>query len=359
MKSSYRIFSVFGISVELHSTFVLFLLLLLFFAGAKSFLIILAWFFFVFAHEMSHSLVAKRSGVAVDKIYLTFFGGVANVAVPENPRLELKIALAGPLLNFSVVFVSLSLLWGLGFDVFDYGGLVSGGVGFDIGKILLSILYINLVLGLFNILPGFPMDGGRILRSVLALRMDYFKATRLAVGVGQYLIFPLMFLAGVWLGNVFLIFIPILLFFVSGNELRMLKLKGVFNKLSCGELARKDFVYVNKNTSIADFVDGVAEPNRRRYVVVDESGRVYGILDLRALSDARGRGVSGRVVGDYANPSFAVVEADAVVPDILGKILNSDFLLVVDSGRVVGYTSASLLFDSVPYFSVKSVLGRR
>ncbi len=167
----------FGVPIRVHPTF----LWLLFFLALISGLEAVAWAFVVFTfvvlHELCHSLVARAYGIPVHDITLLPMGGVARLgAMPEDPQTELRIAVAGPLFNFAVAAVAFALL------------TLAGGSGLPgpLAGLLTIVLIVNLWMGLFNLLPAFPMDGGRVLRAYLTTRMGHLEATHVAARIGRW-----------------------------------------------------------------------------------------------------------------------------------------------------------------------------
>lgn len=180
----------FGIRIRLHPTFIWLLIILFLVGGPGSVAWVLLVFTFVVLHELSHSLVAKAHGVPVRDITLLPIGGVARLgAMPEEPRTEFMISIAGPALNFAIVglvyLLAMVTPWGLStVEVVKVGGVAF----YSESRTLLGmILVINLVLGTFNLLPAFPMDGGRLFRAYLASKRGYLEATRIAARVGRWI----------------------------------------------------------------------------------------------------------------------------------------------------------------------------
>jgi Zn-dependent protease len=181
MFASWKLGRVAGIDVYLHPTFLLVLLPTFSFGGP---LTILCVFGCVLLHEFGHALMARRFGIETEDITLYPIGGVARLRrLPRAPGAELLIALAGPAVNFAIVGV-LTVLSLLGVDA-----LVAGTtVGFMLGELLfIKLLFINLVLGLFNLIPAFPMDGGRVLRALLSGWLGRAQATSIAATIGRTL----------------------------------------------------------------------------------------------------------------------------------------------------------------------------
>ena len=183
---SFRIGRIAGIDISVHVTFLLLLAFCLF-QGVGVALFVATLFGCILLHELGHALTARAFGIGTRGIVLLPIGGVAKLErMPRNPKHELLVALAGPAVNFVLAGLLCALLFlanseiALGFDVFQSG-------------FLSMLLGANIFLGLFNLLPAFPMDGGRVLRAILAMRMDYLQATLTAAAVGK--VFAAIFFA--------------------------------------------------------------------------------------------------------------------------------------------------------------------
>ena len=210
---SFHLFTAFGIPIKAHWSF---LLLVYFFASqlvdmgkssqgsalpmpqdfATGLLFVVCAMVCLLLHELGHSLTARRYGIKTREIKMFFLGGVAMIErSPREPRQELIITIAGPLVNFVIAAILFPLLLLFSNDQSAAEQPMAYGL-------LAFLLAINLVFGLFNLLPGFPMDGGRILRALLAMKLPYLKATHIAVRVGQYVGVGLICLAvmGEWGG---------------------------------------------------------------------------------------------------------------------------------------------------------------
>ena len=224
MSRSLRIARLFDIDIRIHVTF--FLLPIIvggfyfhqygFLVGLRAFFLIPALFVCVLGHELCHSLVAKRFAVRVPEITLYFIGGVASMhRIPRQPKKEFLIAVVGPLFNFALAAaVYFPLYFWLGPENLYRPSLDSWP------GTLANLFWINPLLGLFNLVPAFPMDGGRMLRSGLAFRMDYLKATRISVYLGHG--FAILFLLlGLWERHWMLVFIAFFVYAGASDELRM------------------------------------------------------------------------------------------------------------------------------------------
>jgi Zn-dependent protease len=223
MRWSFKLFRVFGIQLAVHVTF---LLLLAYWAeqgyqegratGAFwSTLLILAIFTCVVLHELGHSLTARRFGVGVRRILLMPIGGMAEFdSIPREPRKELLITAAGPAVNF--------VLAGLLYLAVDRSsGLPNDALPVSLGELGWCLLYWNLGMGLFNLVPVFPMDGGRILRALLALKFPYLKATYVAATIGKVLS-AIAVLAAFYYGHYLVAALFLFIFFAGEAEYRAL-----------------------------------------------------------------------------------------------------------------------------------------
>ncbi len=207
MRMSWKLGRVAGIDLFLHPTFLLILIPGL--TGGLSPLFIVALFGCVVLHELGHALMARRFGIETLDITLYPIGGVARLRrMPRAPGAELLIALAGPAVNFAIVAGL------LGLELLGIGGLESD---LQLGGFLASLMLVNLVLGLFNLIPAFPMDGGRVLRALLTGWVGRVRATTIAATIGRAL--ALAF--GVYSllhGNLFQVALAAFIYFVAGAE---------------------------------------------------------------------------------------------------------------------------------------------
>lgn len=220
MRFTLKVATFFNIPLRVHITFPLILLLF----GIEGWAhggwrdavwgmwFVLLIFACVVLHEMGHSLQARRYGVVVRDIVLLPIGGMARAErIPESPREEIVVAISGPLVNFTIAGIIALARWLLGLPLLAEDDFVS------------NLLIVNLALGIFNLVPAFPMDGGRILRGLLAMWMPYLKATRIAKDVGL-LIALLFILAGfVYIELSMLPLIAVFIFFGAISEEKMIR----------------------------------------------------------------------------------------------------------------------------------------
>src|SRR5208337_2826826 len=188
MKLTFKIGSVWGIPIELHLTFILLILgvlgLAVYYNQIYAFILIAFLFVFVLFHELAHSVVARRYKIVVRKIVLYPIGGVSEIEeIPENPQIEWRMAAAGPLtsLILGAALIGVNYVLPVKIPLFP----AVSAVLFSTGNILLDLGYLNLLLGAFNLIPAFPMDGGRVFRALLAERMKFTDATKYASYIGR------------------------------------------------------------------------------------------------------------------------------------------------------------------------------
>jgi Zn-dependent protease/predicted transcriptional regulator len=289
MKWSLKIGRYAGIDVYMHVTFLLLIgwVALMHWRQGQSIaaalagvIFILAVFFCVVLHEFGHALTARRYGIQTRDITLLPIGGVARLErMPTDPLQELWVALAGPAVNVviaAVLFVWLKL--SASFEPMQMLTLTTG-------PFLERILAVNLFLVAFNMIPAFPMDGGRVLRAILATRKDYVRATQIAASIGQGI--------AVFFGIVGLFYNPLLLFIAlfvwigAAQEAGLAQIQSAIGGIPVQQAMLTDFRTLNKNDSLDRAIELTLAGSQKDFPVVD-NGRIEGILTqtdlLKALS---------------------------------------------------------------------------
>jgi Zn-dependent protease len=223
---------IFGIPIRLHFTMVLVPFLTFNWMPVSGVVGVLVWasivvliFGSVLLHELGHALMARRFGISTQDIVLTPIGGMARVVrMPSNPKQEIAIAVAGPIVSL--------LLGGMAFAAIIPLSLIPvlPGVVYD-GAFL--FLWVNLMLGLFNLVPALPMDGGRVLRGILALKRDHLSATIIAARVGR-IIAALGVAVAVVDGSFTLGLISVFVYIAAGSEVRMAQMRAFHDQMADG-----------------------------------------------------------------------------------------------------------------------------
>lgn len=286
MRWSFSIGTVKGTAVRIHWTFILFLgwIVLAAYAtagikaalGAGLFFLLL--FLCVLLHEFGHILTCRRFGVLTRDVVLLPIGGVAQMdRIPEQPRQELLIALAGPAVNLVIALLLIAVLGGLPAHV-DMEMT-------DLGKNLpLHLAYANLALALFNLIPAFPMDGGRALRALLAARQGYVRGTGLAAAIGQTLAI-FIGLYAFFSGHLILGLIAVFVYLAAGAEAGMVQLRGATLASLASDVMITDFEVLTELTSMADAAASLVRSHQREFLVVDGE-RVTGVVTRDQIIEA-------------------------------------------------------------------------
>ena len=234
MNRSLRLLTIKGIDIRVHITFPLILIYAAYQFGTVygsvsgalfGVVAVTLLFVLVTLHELGHSFAARRYGVPVEQIILSPIGGVAQLKrMPDKPVQEMVIAIAGPAVNILIAFFMtiFSLIYGL--SPFSLATTFSFSDNATFAALISYVFVSNLFLAAFNLIPAFPMDGGRILRALLAIRLDYARATNIAAAVGR-VVAVLFGIYGLLNGGIFMIFIAFFIFTAAGQEARFTRYK--------------------------------------------------------------------------------------------------------------------------------------
>ncbi|HEY3394432.1 MAG TPA: site-2 protease family protein [Lacipirellulaceae bacterium] len=346
MSWSWRIGRIAGIDVYVHFTF---LILVAWFAlshyGAnqdpmealRGVVFILALFGIVVLHELGHALAARRYGIRTRDITLLPIGGVARLErIPEDPKQELVVAIAGPLVNVvlaAVIYLVLTV------DIRLAALTNATRVG---GDFLAQMFLVNVMLVIFNMLPAFPMDGGRVLRALLAMRMDYVRATQIAAAIGQAMAIAFAawgLFASVFgfTSNPFLLFIALFVWLGAAGEASMVQLRSALGGIPVMRVMITSFHTLRPDDRLARAVDYVLAGFQQDFPVV-ENDSLVGILTRSGMAAAIAQnGTEGRV-GDAMQHEFVAVSPRDMLETAFTKLqdCNCHTLPVVHEGRLVG-----------------------
>jgi Zn-dependent protease/CBS domain-containing protein len=272
MKYSFKIGSVWGIPVELHITFILLLIIVAFFS-AYYFLLIVCLFFFVTTHELSHSVVARHYNIKVRKIVLYPIGGVSEIEeIPEKPRIEWRVAAAGPLVSFAIGLLLLALDQLIPIKLPFAEALPFTA---KVQTFIYDLAILNLILGGFNLIPAFPMDGGRILRALLAERMKFSDATKYAAFIGKILGI-LMALFGIWY-DLWLVVIGIFIYIGATEETESTIISTTIAQVRVKDVMYSEVASVKPETTLSEALE-VMFKARYHDVLVEKDGIFQGIV---------------------------------------------------------------------------------
>jgi len=346
MKWSWRIARIAGIDLYVHVTF----LILVGWVALSHYLarqsaadaftgvaFIFALFAIVVLHELGHALTARRFGIPTRDITLLPIGGVARLdRMPQDPKQELLVALAGPAVNVvlaAILFVVLELGEGLA----AYGQVVRVG-----GSFLDQLFWVNVSLAVFNLLPAFPMDGGRVLRGLLALRMDYLRATQIAAGIGQAMAVLFGFVG--LFTNPFLVFIALFVWLGAAGEASMVQMRSALAGIPVQKAMVTDFRTLAPHDQLGRAVDYVLAGFQQDFPVVEE-GRVVGVLTRSDLLNALARRGKEVRVGEVMQRDIETGGPWDMLEGVLGRLQRRrcHTLPVVQNGQLVGLVTADNL----------------
>ena len=338
MRWSINVGRVLGIRFRVHVTF----LLLLFFVFAsglsqkgpedavRAVLFICAVFLCVVIHELAHSLISRSFGKGVESITLMPIGGLATVEeMPDKPGQEIAMSLVGPFINLAIagiLYVATGRQSG-----FTFVGLYPASAR----EFFEGLMSVNIMLAAFNLIPAFPMDGGRVLRGLLALKLDYVEATSIAVSVGQGLSMVMM-LFGIFF-NLWLALIGFFLYVGAGSEKQAVVLKSALHQITAREVMATDFRSMQPHDRIAQSLEHVYHGCQDDFPVVGSAG-VEGILtrnNILAAIHERGLDVP---VSEVMDRDFASFSPGTRLDDVYRQmtIKRKTAGAVIEEGQLVG-----------------------
>jgi Zn-dependent protease/CBS domain-containing protein len=340
MRGAIRLAKVFGIDIDIHVTFFLLLAFFALILGAKGLVLIIGIFFFVTVHELCHSLAAAHFGIKVKRITLLPIGGVASMQeVPKKPYQEMIISLAGPLSNLVIVvvfFYPLYLMLGKETLMYPFQ-VLTGQVKYEGSfNVWAHIYWINLVLAVFNMIPAFPMDGGRVLRALLTSKMGFKRATAVAVRLGH--IFALMFAyLGIVYGHIFLLIIAVFIYMAASSEGLQVDVVETIKKYSIRDVLARDFIHVSPETPLSRLLELMFHTHQEDFPVM-EDGHLRGFVTRKEI--LHGMHVKGKEVtaGEIMRVDIPAVQVSARLHDVRKLMMKhgTSAMPVERKGMIVG-----------------------
>jgi len=305
MSWSLPILRIAGIQLRIHVTFLLLIVWLALgyymeggsAAAAARVVFILLLFLCVILHEFGHAFAAKAFGINTPDITLLPIGGVARLErMPEEPVQELIIAVAGPTVNV-IIALCLFVVMG-GREIFNPATVQQGDM-------ISQLLTINVVLVLFNLLPAFPMDGGRVLRALLATRLSYARATQIAANIGQGCAFVFGFIG--LFSNPFLLFIALFVYIGASQEAALAQMRDVSRRFPVSSAMVREFRSLPETATLQEAVDALLATSQHDFPVLAASGDVAGILTRHDLISALRKDDGTIRVGDVMRRDIPTV----------------------------------------------------
>lgn len=361
MRWSYRIIRIAGTDVKLHVTF----LLLLGFLGLQAYreggtpamtetlAIILGVFLCVLLHEFGHIFMARHFGVRTPDVILLPIGGVARLErMPDEPRQEFLIALAGPAVTLAIAAGLYAYLraWGI------HPRLLSWEL--DPNSLTVALMQVNVFLLLFNLIPAFPMDGGRVLRSLLAMRIGLPRATRIAARIGQSLAVVAAVYAVTQPGSGLLVLIAFFVFLGAGAELNAVEMKTAGRGVRVGQVMITQFQTIPIHARLDQAVQMLLGTDQKEFPVVDNDGRVEGMLSRDNLIAGLSQRGPQSTVEEAMTPRVPALHPGLAFEDAVQRLRASGIPalpVLDDAGRLVGLLNQENVAELV---LVRRAIGR-
>jgi len=360
MKGSLKIGSIAGIKLFIHWTFAILIAYLVYsnyrrgYDAAQigwSVLFVLSIFVTVLLHELGHALTAKRYDIKTKDITLLPIGGLARLErMPEKPSEELKVALAGPAVNIVLALITWLLI-----DLPDAAQMVKileKGVNAD--NFFLNFFFVNLWLAIFNLIPAFPMDGGRVLRALLSMRYQRHEATRIAARIGQALAVVFIF-AGFFI-NPFLMFIGLFVFLGARAEAEYTQTQSVLKGFTVDDVLMKEIPSVQSGEPVKTAVDLMLNGQNKNFLVM-ENDQPVGTLSRDDIIKALYEKGENTSIGHIMNRELVTLRGDQSLEKIYLRLPGQkpSLMLVRDNGHLKGVVDTENIME---FILVKSALNK-
>lgn len=311
-------------------------------AAIDGVLFVIAVFACVVLHELGHAVAARRYGITTPDITLLPIGGLARLSrIPEKPGEEIVIALAGPAVSVVIAILLIAVL-GAKFDPGAVATIEDPGPGF-----LARLAAVNIFLVVFNLIPAFPMDGGRVLRAVLAFRFGRRRATEIAALIGQGLAFAFGFL-GLMSGNAILVFIAIFVFLAAAAEAGDVGMREAARRVPVNRAMITKFERLGTQATVDEAANALIATTQREFPVVDGSGRLRGFLGRDAMIKALKATGPGTPVIDVMVHKVPTVRSGEPLERALQLMQEnqaSEIGVVDETDRLIGYVSRENLAE--------------
>lgn len=345
MSASLKIGYFAGIKVQIHWTFWLLFLFVgvMVFSGGGSvsdlwwhFAFIIGLFFCVILHEFGHALTARRFGVGTRSITLLPIGGVASLKeIPENPKEEFYIAIAGPLVNVVIALLLYLIVPVEEFMTADPEAIEEKLATINRSNFLFYLLFVNIALVLFNLLPAFPMDGGRVFRALLTMRIGRIEATRIASATGKFLAL-LFFLTGLFY-SIILAIIAVFIYFGAHSENITVQQLGLLQGHKVREAMITEFSILDPDDELSTAIDKILASTEQNFIVAS-NGDIKGILYMEDLAPALRDKGSETLIRDVMDPNIHSLESDEPLTNGYRKLQRGgkNFYPVLENGVITG-----------------------
>ena len=360
MKGSLKLGKIAGIGLFVHWTFSLLILFIVYTnykAGQNSIqilwsvLFILCIFLTVFMHELGHALTAKKFGIKTKDITLLPIGGVAQLErLPEKPSEELMVAFAGPMVNIVLALIT-SLFISLPNTSQEMVSQLDNGV--NAGNFFLNFYLVNIILAFFNLIPAFPMDGGRVLRALLSYKLERHQATKIAARIGQALAIGFVLLG--FYSNPFLIFIGIFVFMGAQIESEYTESKYMLKGYKVRDVLMKQYPTIDYNETLETAVKLMLDSQNKHFLVT-ENGIPMGTLNREQIIAALAKKEGETKLSSIMDRELILLQADNLLEDVFELVYKnkSTLMLVIDDNQLIGTLDTENLLEFILINEVKA-----
>ena len=359
MRWAWRVGKFAGIDLYIHATFLLLLLwvVIVYWAAGHSsqavingLVFICVLFVCVVLHEYGHALTARHYGIKTRDITLLPIGGVSRFEkLPDKPWQEFWVAIAGPCVNAAIAIALYLVLFVTG------GFRPVTGLSITRGPFIERMLMANIILAVFNLIPAFPMDGGRVLRALLGTRMDHVRATRTAASIGQAL--ALVFgLVGLFY-DPFLVFIAFFVWIGAAQEAQSVEIKGAMSGIPIRSIMQHHFATLDTNAHLSDAVQLMLDGPQHDFPVL-WGDRVMGILTRANILSGLQKDGQEQLVTAVMEREFQTAEPGEMLETVLQRLALARIKImpVIENGKMIGLVSMENLGE---YLMVQNALHRR
>ncbi len=366
MRGAFQIAKFSGIPVRIHWSFGL-IFLWAFYLGFREnwawasigwfLLFIGALFVCVVLHEFGHALTARRYGVSTRDIILSPIGGVARLdKLPEQPMQEFYVAVAGPLVNVGIMailspyllFISSKTEESVPNIIRSFFNLSDNIFLHNLTQLdyfFFGLIALNGTLAVFNMLPAFPMDGGRVLRALLSIPLGRIRATRIATYIGQFLA-VLLFAYGIWQGSPITALIGVFIFFMAAGEYRMVRMDKTLSQHTVAEVVRPHFTKFYLTDTMEKVAEAVTHGWEKNFLIFDEWQNLRGVLTEEGIMRAVKQQAFNRPITDFMLPGYEALLPTDSLRDALAHIQDSNRAMCPvyhPDGRLMGVVEAGML----------------
>jgi Zn-dependent protease len=347
MRGVWKIANISGIPVQIHWSFSL-LFFWIYFEGLRHDLrwgemlvfaiLLLTLFVCVVFHEFGHALAARRYGVSTKDITLSPIGGAARLnKLPDRPLHEFIIAMAGPSVNLIIAAVLMLAMWGLSISLVPEIASTPMKVFSNSANFFQLILMLNVFLALFNLIPAFPLDGGRMLRAVLSVKLGRLRATRIASLIGRIIAMVLLGFA-IYHGDFLFGLLSLFVFFMAAHEYYMVRLDNVMHSKTIADLVQADFTRLHVADTMQQPVRVFSEGKEKNFLVFDREDKLCGVLLEKAIRRAIKEKEEHTSIEQWISPVYGAALLEDKLETVYYRMDNPTFsvLPVYDAGVLIG-----------------------